>query len=131
MAHDGNSQAAFELGLLAGEQTRARIHWFTEAAEQGHVGAMCELAQIYDGGHYGALIDILAAEYWYDSVLEIQFQAEVDEWEKATSNGTINPSLSYHPKRFGGSTEWILSAGQHTCGALRMSRWMMDGEAYY
>ena len=140
LAHDGNSQAAFELGLLAGEGSWARVHWFTEAAELGHTGAMCELAQIFEEGRVSGLKDISKAEYWYDSVLEIEYQADVDEWEKlisewekTTSNGTfVDPSLMiYQPKRFGGSTEWVLSAGKLKCASLRMSRWMLDTGVFH
>ena len=140
LAHDGNSQAAFELGILAEDGSWARVHWFTVAAELEHTGAMCELAQIFEEGRVSGLKDISKAEHWYDSVLEIEYQADVDEWErlvseweKAPSIGTfVDPSLiTFHPKKFGGSTEWVLSAGKLKCASLRMSRWTLDSGVFY
>jgi TPR repeat protein len=57
-ANQGDKQAQFELGeYLAALDDPEAYSWFLKAAEQGHVGAQFQIAEMYANGYYQYRID--------------------------------------------------------------------------
>ena len=90
LAMEGSAYAAFELGILH-EPEETAFEWFAEAAERGHVLAMCKLAQRYDPASSRAL-------YWYNLVLErvkpVLIQ-QIGDYEAKASGGDLCDALLF------------------------------------
>lgn len=146
LAVDGSAEAAYQLGRIS-EGTNTKIYWFETAAEKDHVGAMCALAETNEGfgflsglGHdvdWAEQMDRILpgrsrAAYWYERVLEIEFRKEHAYWEKARESVDMEHGYDlahgYHPSRWWGSGDELISAGEIACTAVRMSRHMRGME---
>jgi hypothetical protein len=74
LAEDGDPEAQYQLAIRYESGAGVKrdypqaLHWFTEAANSGHLMAMKSLADIYTRGLDGADVDKARAAQWSEKV---------------------------------------------------------------
>jgi hypothetical protein len=78
LAEDGDPEAQYQLGIRYESGVRVKrdyvqaLHWFTEAANSGHVMAMKSLADIYARGLDGVGVDKARAAQWSEKATKAE-----------------------------------------------------------
>jgi S1-C subfamily serine protease len=112
---DANAQYNLAVSFFNGgpEKYEMAVHWFKQAAEQGHVGAQNFLGMIYFSGA-GIPLDYELSVYWYTKA------AEQGDAESQVALGMIYYSDKFVPKDYIYSYAWTkLAALQGQTRALK------------